>query len=288
MVKKTLAAILITLLLFGLLSLASCSKREGDFEYSVSDGEVTIRYYKDRTGVSEVVIPDTIGGMPVVAVADGAIVNTYEVTAIRIGKNLRTFSKWAITNNIRLRSFTVDPYNPYFTTDSEGVLFSKDMSVLVAYPNARNLTFNPRGEVTNTVDYAIPEGVKTIREMAFYKCSYIKTVTFPHSLETVGERAFDSASALEAVILYENIRRIEDMAFEFCSAVKELSIQGEIEYIGKFAFYSFGNKKDDNKEYVLQSVTINAYRDTAAGWGDRWYPSDNGDEMAGVEIIYGK
>jgi len=284
--KRLIAAIIITLLALGCLGLASCNKKEGFFQYSVSDGEVTICYYEDRTNVHELIIPDTIDGMPVVAVADGGIVNTYEVNSIYIGKYVRTFGKWSMTNNMKLRSFSVDPENENYTTDADGVLYNKDMTVLVAYPNARNLQYDTKGEVSNTADYIIPEGVKTIREMAFYKCTHLRSVTFPHSLEEIGERAFDTASALETVILFENIRRIGDMAFEFCPSVTTLDIQGEIETVGKFAFYSFGNNKDADKNYVLKSVTVNASRDTAATWGDRWFPSDSGDELDGVNIQY--
>ncbi len=65
-----------------------------------------------------------------------------------------------------LREIGVSAENPYFTA-VEGVLYTKDLRVLMHYPAMRE------GETV-----CIPATVAVISEMAFYGCAYLSTVEY--------------------------------------------------------------------------------------------------------------
>ncbi|GMI42860.1 hypothetical protein TrCOL_g12845 [Triparma columacea] len=64
----------------------------------------------------------------------------------------------------------------------------------------------------------IPDGVTTICEDAFYRCSSLTAITIPDSVTTIGERAFHGCSALTKLILSPAVSIGED-CFLNCTAL---------------------------------------------------------------------
>ena len=76
-----------------------------------------------------------------------------------------------------LKEINVDPENTVYTSEN-GVLYSKDKTVLIQYPQKKvNTTFE------------IPASVTTINSYAFFNCDSLKTVTFAEGrqLQTIGD-----------------------------------------------------------------------------------------------------
>ena len=64
----------------------------------------------------------------------------------------------------------------------DGVLVTRDGTVLVYYPCGRGVTFDQYGRAENAVDYAIPEGIETIGDSAFSRKRHLKSVAIPESV----------------------------------------------------------------------------------------------------------
>lgn len=95
-----------------------------------------------------------IKGDPLI-IDDAAFYDCQNVTAIQIGNQSQRF----MTEN--------------------GILYSKDKTKLVAYPNGRTET-----------TYVIPSGVTTIPEKMFQNLTKIKTITIPASVIQMGDDVF--------------------------------------------------------------------------------------------------
>lgn len=76
----------------------------------------------------------------------------------------------AFATLLSLERFKVSKANPYYTADRQGVLYSKDKTVLVAYP---------RGSVM--VSYSVPEGVRYIEDCI--DSEHLVQVFLPKSIE---------------------------------------------------------------------------------------------------------
>ncbi len=107
----------------------------------------------------------------------------------------------------------------------EGVLFSRDMKTLVAYPIAK-------GERS----YQVPDGVEIIEEGAFERNQALASISLPGSVRVINNSAFQSASALSAVQFSEGLESIGDYAFEACAQLKQLSLPASLKIIGFAAF----------------------------------------------------
>jgi len=68
-----------------------------------------------------------------------------------------------------------------------GVLFDKNKTTLIRYPNGRRGT------------YSIPNTVSAVEQAAFYGCVGLRSVTIPDSVQTIGDDAFHSCPRLTSV-----------------------------------------------------------------------------------------
>lgn len=107
------------------------------------------------------------------------------VLEIHIPKTINKI-KWSFWECVNLQRFVVSPNNKkHYAVD--GVLYSKDKKVLIAYPNAKGSR------------YKIPNGVEEIANCAF-KSTHIEHLSVPATLQRIGQNAFYNCSQLEWII----------------------------------------------------------------------------------------
>ena len=90
----------------------------------------------------------------------------------------------------------------------DGVLFSRDMTELIQYPN---------GKTDN--EYVVPNSVKCILEDAFRCCKSLTSVVIPDSVLSIGDAAFAECENLKVVKSAPSPNpqmKIGDYAFEGC------------------------------------------------------------------------
>ena len=102
-----------------------------------------------------------------------------------------------------IERYVADPASPVFC-DVDGVLFSKDLKTLVAYPPGRQEN-----------EYAVPDGTEVIGIGAFYENKYVINILLPESIHTIGIDAF-YMSYIESINLPKKMRSIGWSAFKDC------------------------------------------------------------------------
>lgn len=110
------------------------------------------------------------------------------------------------------------------TVEIKGMILSQDGKTLIkAKPYVQNAN--------------IPDGVKIINAGAFSNSRNLDTVTFPASVEEIGEIAFGQCSKLKEVILPDGLKKIQPYTFFNCSGLTSLTIPDSVEEIGEGAFF---------------------------------------------------
>lgn len=272
---KITAAVLAAVSAAALLSSCASSTPE-KLKYEIAEnGGIHITGYTDVTTRTEITVPDEIDGVPVTEICDFALFNADSLQKITVGKNVKVIGEWAFTNNKGLREFAVDPENEYFTV-KDGVLFTKDMKTLLAYPPARNIEFDKFAQSLNTTTYEIPDGVETVRGKAFYKCGCVTEIKIPDSVKRIEEKAFFKVEALESLTLSKSLEYIGKDAFAYCAKVKTVDIPSGVAEIGEYAFYNCTSLLNITVERAEGSVTV----------GKKWYPTMNGKEIKELKITW--
>ena len=86
-------------------------------------------------------------------------------------------------------------------------------------------------------EIVLPEGMESLREMTFYNCTYLKNVTLPQSMKTVGNNCFDSCTALVSADL-GGATEIGEGVFTKCDLLASITLSGNCTSIenGKVPF----------------------------------------------------
>lgn len=124
--------------------------------------------------LNKVTIPSTV-----VTIGDYAFYDCETLTNIIIPAGVTSIGVLAFAAGSALRSIDVDEGNAFYSSQ-DGVLFNKDKTELILYPND-----NERAS------YVIPETVVAVSDMGFYECNYLTDVTIPGALKSVGSYCFD-------------------------------------------------------------------------------------------------
>lgn len=195
-------------------------QKSGD--YIIPDGVTSIEQiaFNGCSEITNIVIPDSV-----VTIKSSAFNMCSSLTKIFIPSSVGYIDTPMFTICENLSEIEVSEDNKNYSS-SNGVLFNKDMSELILFPNAH-------GE-----EYTIPNGVTSIGESAFSGCSNLTSVTIPKGVVSIGNSAFHGCSALTDITLPDTITTIEDHAFSFCKNLKNIDLGSCIEKIGFSAFSS--------------------------------------------------
>ena len=161
---------------------------------SVPAKVTTIPYacFANCTGLQTATMPGAT------AIEDYAFQNA-GVSGFQIGKKLTNISKLAFFG-MKTKAYTVESGNPVFKA-KDGVLYTDGWNTLYAYP---------AGSAASS--FSIPSGVKKIADMAFSRAGNLQKVTFPASVTTLGESAFQE-SGLKSVTIPDTIKEAGNFTF---------------------------------------------------------------------------
>lgn len=158
------------------------------------------------------IIPDQVKSIK------GYAFTNSRVTEVMIPSSMIDISYDAFKGAGHMLSFLVDDNNLAYT-DLDGVLMSKDLSTLVAFPAARTGT------------YVVPKEVKTIGEAAFFTTN-LKVVKFEQDslIFSISYHSFTSAS-LEEVYIPKTVMIISILAFAMSPGMT-IYVEHEVEPSG--------------------------------------------------------
>ena len=82
----------------------------------------------------------------------------------------------------------------------------------------------------------INEGVTSIGDNAFYRCSSLTNIIIPEGVTSIGNSAFDGCSSLTNITIPEGVTSIKSCAFFKCSSLVDIKIPETVTNIGDSAF----------------------------------------------------
>jgi hypothetical protein len=201
---------------------------------------------------------------------DDKAFDSSKLTIINLPATLQSFNGSALLRCQQLQSIHVHPDNKYFTA-LDGVLYSKDMTTLVAFPiNQPHVTyFKVPDSVYNIGQYAfsqsqlvhitlpdhllriekdafmyseqlvhinLPDALNDIPTFAFCGCAQLNHITLPTSLLTIGEAAFTACRQLENIVLPNNVKHIHNSAFSACEKLQHIKLPNGLLSLGHEVF----------------------------------------------------
>ena len=228
--KKKIFALLPVLLITVLcvLALPSCGGyreyRRGAFRYTVENGEATITEYVGSA--ADVIIPDTIGGKPVVAIGTdafqdqltlksvtlpdsvtriefGAFFRCVALESVNLGRGIREIDALVfshcdklIYNEYENGSYLGSSDNPYLAL----VRMAPSVETAVFHPDTRVICGDAFKDCDKLDDLIIPEGILSIGGFALPS---LNTVSFPATMEHIDSLAFSDCRTPSEITVAE-------------------------------------------------------------------------------------
>ena len=210
----------------------------------IPEGVTTLYWYSFNTcrNLETVTLPDSLEFI------DGwAFERCSRLKTINVPANVTRINGGAFAQNSSMTSITCDPANKNYVSVN-GVLFTKDMKELVAYP----------GGIQG--GYTVPATVNHIGDAAFYGALGLDSVTILGNLDFIGFEAFAECSKLTDVAIRDGVNYVGYWAFRGCDGIKSLTVPQSVTNIGNQAF---GFAYADHK---LSGFSLRGYKDSAVNF----------------------
>ncbi len=195
--------------------------------------EINRRAFLNRDDITSITIPNTVKKIDI-----NAFSNCGGLTVITIPASVTEIGDPKIENpNLargcsRVSEINVDPDNRIFTS-KDGVLFSKDMTQLIECPPAKTGT------------YTVPDGVKTIFDYAFWRCTGLTEITFPASVVRIGFWSL-AETAITGFTIPDSVKDIRQGAFTGCKNLSSIMIPATVTELGGLQFQSCSALREIN------------------------------------------
>ena len=171
------------------------------------------------TSLEDVSMPESVE-----IIEDLAFRSCNNLSGINIPKNVKQIGSSVFAYDTSLTSIIVDENNNYFSSKL-GILFDKDKTELICYPQSKIETA-----------YSVPETVRKIHEYSFLGCQSLKNVDIPEGVTEIGERAFQGCRELEYAIIPGTVLQIEPYTFANSTSIKNIKILNSVTKINSLAF----------------------------------------------------
>lgn len=237
-----------------------------DFELNEEKNAYTVKHILPSPDQTETLrIPDMVDDLPVTTIANDAFeLLDPTVKQIELGAFIDAFPSRSLARHSSIEAFLVNEKNEHFQA-IDGVLYSKDGTVLVKYPPKKV-----------QASFVVPENVKAISPYAFSGCqleeisifsgvesiaeysfvdSYVKKITFGENLTTIKEYAFAGCTELEELLLPNSLKTIEQFAFKRCAKITSLVIPDSVTFIGESIFCGCTSLKELTLPFLGKTLT---------------------------------
>lgn len=200
----------------------------------ISEGEYTVSGIGTCTD-TEILIPTTYNGLPVVSVEASAFLNNTAITSVVLPDSITSIGEKAFNGCESLTS----------------VLFGKNSQLSSIGPGAFNYCYSLES-------ITIPESVTNIGSDAFIYCYGLRSVTFGENsqLTSIGDGAFNWCESLESITIPASVTSIGEWAFVECYRLVEvwnlskLNITAGSEDNGYVAYYAKRVETEPSESYV--------------------------------------
>ena len=124
--------------------------------------------------------------------------------------------------------------NLTWTLYADGKLTISGTGAMKDYNAADNLS--PAYMNSDVKKVVIEDGVTSIGELAFFKCSSLTNITIPDSVTCIAYAAFHGCSSLSSITIPNSVTSIGIYAFVVCSSLTSITIPDGVTRIGYGAF----------------------------------------------------
>ena len=193
--------------------------------------------------LTSIVIPESVTSL-----GSNCFFSCSKLTGIVIPEGVTIINSGCFNNCSNLTSITVSNDNTNYSS-IDGVLFNKDKTFIIAYPNAKSNEYViPEGVTSigyqcffscyNLTSIVIPEGVTSLGDQCFFSCSKLTGIVIPEGVTIINSGCFNNCSSLTSIVIPEGVTSLGDQCFANCTNLTSIVISESVTRLGDSCFYN--------------------------------------------------
>lgn len=228
--------------------------------YTVSDSGATVT--GSGGNLTDVVIPDTLGGKPVVAIGKDAFSGQSAMTRVMVPDTVVSLGQNAFRNCQALTEINLPAGVTALPNDA---FFGCYALAEIDLTGINSLGSNALRGCRSLTEVTIPEGITTLPSSLLEDATGLTQVHLPSTLTTINNYAFYNCKALTEIAIPAGVTAIPNGAFQKCSALESVQLPAGVESIAQNAFRECTKLTQINFPAGLTSIGNEAFRDTCVG-----------------------
>jgi hypothetical protein len=181
--------------------------------------------------ITDLVIPATIDGLPVLSVSN-------------------------LGDNINIKTVTI----PEGVISIDAAFWNCTSLTDVIIPSTVTSISNAFSGCISLTNVTLSEGLKELKWYTFSECTSLTTIDIPDGVTYIGLGVFNGCTNLKSVAIPDSVTGIGWTAFESCTSLKEFKISSNINYIGQAAFLGCSGLTNLTLCNGLTSIGESAFR----------------------------
>lgn len=192
--------------------------------------------------IRKVVMPSTVR-----SIGKDVLKSCSNLEEVYVSKNTIDIKNGFVSFCDKLKSIDIEDGNSKYM-DIDGVCYSKDGKILIAYPTAKDCT-----------NFAISANVEQLGNWCFSKTN-INTIDIPSTIKNVGTYVFSKCNELTSISINADIVTIPSTLCYECMNLKNVTMSDKIKNIGYSAFAQCGKLEDVKLSNSLEKIMDAAFR----------------------------
>ncbi|MCL2064469.1 MAG: choice-of-anchor D domain-containing protein [Candidatus Cloacimonetes bacterium] len=202
---------------------------------------------------TDVVIPATHSGLPVIRIATSGFQSFNNMTSIHIPNSVTYIGAWAFSNCTSLTSVSIgsgvtnyggsvfygSPVTHFYVNSVVAVGLLSESSTLTSVIIGNSVTSIGSSAFygcTGLTSIDIPDSVTSIGQQAFYGCTSLTSIDIPNSVTSIGQQAFWGCTSLISIDIPNSVTSIDGHAFRNCTSLASVSIGNGVTSVGSTVF----------------------------------------------------
>ncbi len=299
--KKKIVVIITLVIAIGLSIFFSVRAVHSEtYNYEETETGIQFSKFSNPGDINEITIDfaDNDSSKPITSIREYAFNCDDKLITINIGKDVEKIDGKSFYSVWNLRNIFVDKENKNYC-DVDGVLYDKEMTRVICYPIDHDAYLREKagyeeeiwpdneayddGYIEKIQTYRIPESVTEIGELAFNYANLVK-IYMPEGVKKIGTLAFFKSTSLAEIVSYgggkeykslpDGLEYIGSDAFSYDQALTYMYIPSSVNYIGHHAFWDCVYKQDGEIK-GLSAMNVQSAEDSfneKTEIGDQWLP----------------
>ena len=213
----------------------------------------------DTTKYKDLVIPNTVNGVKITAIADGAF-SGGGFDSITVPSGIEFIGVAAFYNSTVKKVTIADSVRAINYNAFSGCSEMTEIKLSANLVSLAEGVFRGCSKITS-ID--LPKKLKSIGYSCFYLCEKLQSIVLPEGLTELGYNAFESCYDLTSVTLPSTLKVIPESAFYGCVELKSIDIPSGCTTISKLAFDRCRNLETINIPDSVTHIYEDAFYGTA-------------------------